>query len=653
MGGKVIRQVMIFAALAGASAAGKTSATSLQQEFDLATKLFESERWSEAARAYSMLRERLTHAPSGAGAVASLREGYALFRLDRRDEALERLEAGLAGISNSPSLASDRALGNGALAIIYEAQLQYALAQRHYERALIDTGPAADKVGLITGLARTAMFDSPDDALSALNRALSMVPPNSEADRRTRATILTLRGRAHLNAGRFAPATDDLTKATDLLGGLTRRVDAADLTARSDLGIAALLAGDEEAAHRYLAYTGAGQSNMGGLPKPKAANFFDCFDEYTPEDKVIVEFGIDNEGNPVGPHPIYASKPGRLATDAAGLIGTWRWSPVSIKDMSPLLRSVVRVELHCMSPLFDDVDTYSNTPRWVWLAKEGVTRFKTDRRTSYRAGLDILRRALADREASGEPESIQILPLLDALASHVLVSASETIELRKRELAVARAAKAPAAAIAEYELILAYAESAAAPRQVRLDRVRSLLRDPSLAGDSHATAFLKYNLSRLLSSQNQRDEAERLLREVADDTSLPPTDRERVVANRFLFELARNRQDYSGARGYLAQAQSAVGPCGVAQVTARPQNNSSAFPNHALRWGFEGWAATQFDLSSRGLPQEAKLLAAYPPLVFSDAARRVIATQRFRIDNAATATGGCVGQSEWLTFLLR
>ena len=49
----------------------------------------------------------------------------------------------------------------------------------------------------------------------------------------------------------------------------------------------------------------------------------------------------------------------------------------------------------------------------------------------------------------------------------------------------------------------------------------------------------------------------------------------------------------------------------------------------ALRWGFEGWAISQYDVDAEGRTQNTRTVVAYPPFVFGPAANGIIKGARY------------------------
>ena len=236
------------------AASAQTPAISVQQAFDQATVAYEDAKWPEALVAYTELEKRLTK-PGRSLAITRLRKGIVLQQLRRYEESQAALRDALPLLpANDPSLTRDRYEGTLALAYSAEALHQPIAAIEAFAAAEPIVADAPSRISAVIGQARIDTYLDPAQSVMLTNRAIAMSETFKARDKRYAGQLYTLRGRALLNLGRYAEARADLDKAVGLLGGLTMHVSASDLAARSDLAIAALLAGDGLAAKKYLAY---------------------------------------------------------------------------------------------------------------------------------------------------------------------------------------------------------------------------------------------------------------------------------------------------------------------------------------------------------------------------------------------------------------
>ena len=146
----------------------------------------------------------------------------------------------------------------------------------------------------------------------------------------------------------YAEALDELRRAKDRLGGMSTRVDLADIVARSDLGIAALLAGREDEARRALAYAGAGYQQTGfdpgGRMEPPP-----CGNGLEPGDVAVVEFSIRNDGSVGYATPIYSSRHGEVAIAFAAAVRELVLEP-GVSSPKSRRCSATRFASNCAAP---------------------------------------------------------------------------------------------------------------------------------------------------------------------------------------------------------------------------------------------------------------------------------------------------------------
>lgn len=167
-------------------------------------------------------------------------------------------------------------------------------------------------------------------------------------DKKVEAQLHTIRGRALLNAGQFATARKELDRAIELLGGLGLKVGIFDLAARSDLAIAALLAGDNASAKKYLAYSASGTLDDGfargaNMEPPECG----VATGLRPDDVAVVEFGISDDGTVSYATPVYASRPGPAVAEFARAAASWSWAPGLLAKIPALFRAMTRIEMRC------------------------------------------------------------------------------------------------------------------------------------------------------------------------------------------------------------------------------------------------------------------------------------------------------------------
>ena len=600
----------------------------VQQQFDAASAALEAENWAEALRLFELLEARLQTGNPRSLAITRTRKGAVLFELGRIEEADQALRNGLPGLpSGDETLQEDRYHALLTLARIAEHALHYQEAQQRYRTAAAVPLPEFDKLAAYRGLVQTKLFDDPEAALADADRALAVIAAAAPEDRQIEGQFHTLKGRALLNLGRFREARAELEHAMRQLGNLTLRVDRADLVARSDLAIAALLAGDTQAAQRYLAYTGAGRFRRGALGADAGNELPPCGPDLAPNDVAIIEVSVLNDGTVGNVVPIYASRRGPSALTFARAVASWKFESERLEDIPPLLRSVARLELRCthFAPeRYPGAD--GRPPQWrerhSSLARSAVT-------PSGVPPLATLRRHLAALE--GEPASADRADLLLSLGYHPGVPASESAAYLRRALPMMAASGAPPTAVARVALAIAPAERNAREGAGRRDPpdFLGLLSLPTVRDDPQVTALVRLAEGRRLYGDEQDLRAIALAQEVRRMPGIAPGSPADVQALELLAASHAARGEPEAAR----LARQAIGPgaraCPIPARQRRSRASTHDFPNDALHWGFEGWAVQEALATEDGRPTDVRTVIGYPPFVFSEAGRTIGARSRY------------------------
>ena len=647
-----VKPVLLAALIAGASPlCGQTagSAGTAQQQFDAGSAALDAGEWDRALGIYDALEKRLKPSPSLG--LVRLRKGEALVALARMEEAAASIRLGLQHVDEkNASHHEDLARANFVLGKVSENALDYVGALAHYRAAERLSNLDAWRLKGIAAQVRTeAFFDAPA-AVAHADRAMALAT-EMKADERTIGGLEILKGRALLNAGRFKEAETILLSAVKRNGGLTRKVDAADLASRSDLAIASLLGGDDEAGRRYMAYTGAGQLpdafTMGAEMVPPS-----CAEHgLSPEDVAVVEFGVGSDGAVSSAFPIYASRQGESALAFARAVSRWSWTPEQVTKIPPLFRAMTRIEMRCSTAderpsitqlLQGDFDS--------WVTAQGLGAMEESR--SDAVALPLEQAELARREAAHGPSDARLLPPLLALADNLLTPVDQRPALYGRALDIARRAEAPGTVIA---LLSAWQRTGEAQAKGDWDTPDQspLLNDPAVARDPRARAAVLLMQSDALLSRKKRTSARPLLEQVKAIPGLDRLDPFRVGA---LIRLA----GIDAAEGELASARAAYEETGLSEqqcalvdvqpVRTRSGGSANDFPNDALRWGFEGWAVPEFDVTAKGESVNVRTTIAYPPFIFGPASEKIV--DRFRYSQSYRPEGslGCGGLRQSIGF---
>jgi tetratricopeptide (TPR) repeat protein len=642
---------LLLAALVPAAVAQTPAGQpSVQQQFDAASAALQQQAWDEALRVFETLEARLLALGNKRSlALVRVRKAEALVGLRRDPEAEQAIRLGLPALpTDDTTLREDRYLAFIYLGEIAERALDYGEALNNYRAAQPLAPDLARSTRAVRGLIQTGMFHDAPAALDRANAAIAAAMAEAPRSKRLEASFRTLKGRVLLNLGRFAEARTELKQAVELLGGLSRKVDAADLAARSDLAIAALLDGADEEARKYLAWTGAGHwpeaFARGSEMKPPP-----CGGEVRPDDVAVVEFSILDDGSIGHATPVYSSRQGSNALAFARAVAGWSWPPERLTEIPLLFRTLTRVELRCSTasePMA--VTDLLRAELDQWLLASGHPASPGEGRSDARR-LKPLQEALAlTQSASAGRDSLALLPILADLADNSVAGEEERRDALVRGLALARTHDAPATALAWLAVNRARPEQGWGRAYYRkyAESLRGLLGQPDIARDSRAAAAVRVELADALYRASDEAAAAAMLNGTLRESGLAAADPLGKAAQARLAAVLLAAGKAAEARAALAAAGLRSDQCELLDSPPRLRNSatsSSDFPIEALRWGFEGWALIEFDIDAEGNTHNPRTAVAYPPFVFGKAASKLV--ERFRFDPVLRPQGsrGCGG----------
>lgn len=637
--------------------AGQTQQPSIQQQFEAASDALGSRKWEDALSIFESLEKRLATNPRSIGLV-SVRKAEALTALGRDEEAEKALLSGLAALpENDPSLAEDRLLGRLALALINERALDYGEALRLYRHAHDEAHEPSTRLRSMLGLIRTEMFYDGTAALANADRALALIASQPEGSKSLTGAVRILKGRTLLNLGRIKEGRAELETAVRELGGLTLKVDAADISARSDLALAALLDKDRQAAQRYLAYTGAGRLpdgfRMGEAMTPPACG---GDGDLRPDDVAVVEFSIRPDGSVGTALPIYASREGDSALAFARAVAQWSWTPEAMASVPTLFRLLTRVELRCTmaderpSPvdmLIPDAER--------WLAARDVAPAPTLPDSDARQ-VKILVDELARRETQFGENAIQLLPILSGLASNRVISLEAANAHGRRAFAIARAHEAPPAVLGFFGM---KAASAGFGRRIRAGKttppdLSALLADSTIASDPRAEAAIRLTSAEMQYRWNKDVRAAIAhLIAIRDLPGLSPLDPFRTAALARLSSLQFVSGQAEQAQESFRLSGLTANQCALLDTPPRKKSGSASsndYPEEALNWGFSGWTAQEYDIRPDGKTTNVRTIVSYPPFVFGAAGNTIAKRLTFEKSFRPEGDLGCSGAIQRMVF---
>ncbi len=629
--------------------AAPAASQNAQARFDAASKAASDGQCAEAVRGFATLagsRNALL------AAAVDVRNGRCLIELGRAAEGKAAIERGL------PVLV---AKGEAFAGDVYEAQMALGrLAQREfaYDDAVRAFAAAAaqvrgaDRIPALLRLAQAALFDRDGRALAATDEALRLAAATPDIGKKNLAAVQTIRARVLLNEGRTKEAYAMLKDSLAKQGGLTNRVGASDIATRSDLAIAALKSNDRAGARMYLAYTGAGR--VQNTPFTTSASMAPptCGDGgLTPEDEAIVEFSLEEDGHVAGVAPVYATGGRDKAVAFARAVTGWSWRAEDAKKIPALFRHTTRVELRCVKgDRAPALTAPLNEATEAWLAQKGAGE-PAWAGMSAASALPLQRAALAEATARGDrPRQAQAAL---ALAGSPVVAQAEKPLLHATAQAAVDAARAPV----PVRGLVAILSADASYDEVERERsgLRALLARPDMAGDPLTAATLRLLIAQPRGRKGPPEDAGALLRQVSGDATLPAQHPLRVAALLAEANVLAAKGDLNGARTVFDRTGLTSEQCatiGLTPAMRRTGAGSNDFPMEAVRLGFEGWVRTAFDIAADGRTVAPRVVIAYPPFIFDEAANGIARDARYTSTFRPAGALACSGEQQSVRFLL-
>jgi tetratricopeptide (TPR) repeat protein len=643
----LVGAAMVATTLFAPSAIGAPS-SGPQAAYDAAQAAYDKRDWATAIAGFTpLLPSDPSHRLSRSQAVIASRLGDALVHADRREEATAWLDRVIADVPADDADTRDHAwLWRGDAA---RSGFDYPAAVAAYDHVFDDPQMAQDVLTLLNagvGLAYVDVTRDPAHVAAVLDKLLARLDLPTTVGTDILAEVEDLRARAAINLGDRNAAQHWIERALNHSGGLTTgHVSVGQATIRDDAAIIARLRNDDEDTRKYLTYTGAGHMKSmdwighvdGDLPV--------CGGEVAPQDSVVVQFYLGDDGKVAGALPVYASKAGDDGQIFAETVSHWRWNPADLRDVDPYYRFTLRLELRCATrPPPDQLGKPYEAALQSWLSSLGLPDGKLRYNEPFAPTRD-------SRESPGlhQADGAGIAALFK------IVPASPEGRLHFSQMLDTIHAPPPALAA----LIMRIAKA----NGYRGHSIRSdgRLRSEALAAmqpafrarfpDSAANAWLI--LEQALADEDSGDfaNAPALLQAVIDTpaATLADDDPVRQVAILHLALSKARAGDPGAAHARLAAANLDAERCTLFDTHPVPASvdiASSQFPMDALRWRFEGYVQESYDILANGHVANIRTVLAYPPFVFSQDTERAVASFRYLPPSIGDAPVGCQGETK-------
>jgi len=647
-----MRYVVAFLSALACSCAGPCLAApagSAQATYDAAQAAMDKGDWPAAADGFrSLIPTNLGAELNRPHAVIAGRLAAALMHLGRFDEARVMGERAVRSLpDNDPELADALLTTADATRAGYD----YPAAAQFYRRAI----EAAAKAGNVpvalsarAGFSVLAATMDPGAVQAVLSPIFSDKALMSGLDKGSLAYAEDLWARAAMNGGDLPTALKWIDKAVQDSGGLTTQVTLAQIAIRNDAAIISSLRKNDEETRKYLAYTGAGHLTNsdwihqydGALPVCGLGT------DVRPDDTVVVQFSIADDGHVTEAMPIYASRPGLIGATFAQSVSKWQWDPASLKGVKPFWRNALVLQLRCQSrPSPEGFGKPVRTALNAWLSSKGVDT--SDHPDSFvaptdpRLGVDgpaaipALLGRIDSRDPDRKAHAAQLRAILDKYgappAAYALLIQNE-------------------AGIAAY-----HAGSFKAQQQASAASYGQAV--PAFRGrypDDAATAFLLLNWALTLEDSGDFRKAYPLLQSVAamPAATLPQDAPMRKVALLHIAMVGQRIGD-PGASHALASSGISADECTLFDthpIATSMSIASSQFPQEAYRWHFEGHVRESYDIAEDGRVANVRTIVAYPPFIFSESTERAVRQFRYIPPKIGDEAVGCTGETQSVNY---
>ena len=648
----------LIAAVA-ATTAQALAAPSMQNAFDAATKAWSEGRCAEAVAAFDALAATPAAKRNGTVAAAiAVRRGMCLARLGRADEAEADIRRGIGTLAAKPeTFGAEVRDAYRQLARLALARLDYDAGITAADHALaLSTG--VERVLPLVQLAALTRFDGDGAAIRYSAEALQLTEAMPNVTKAEIAAAQIAAARALMAAGRTGEADALLKRALANNGGLTSKTTLDDVATRYDLSQTALLKKDMDSARLYLAYTGAGRLKDVPFARAEKIDVPQCGEVpgLTPDSSAVIELSLDEDGVVTRAEPVFAQGGREVALAFARAVRNWSWSPEAAKAIPPFYRLITRVELRCTrAGEGGDIDLPLATATAAWLEgrgvapspegmreADGVARWRAAAGGSDAAALDANLR-LAQSPLSLAADRVDAAARAQALA--VTLGAPQTVRTRAA-IIVVQNARDP---LRDFEWRREIAREDAA--------FRALLARPEVAAEPVGAATLRLRIVQLYQWDRKAvlPDAAALLAAVADARDLPEHHPLKINALLSQANAAATRGDLAAAAAAFARTNLSEQQCaliGPTPTIASSGASSSLYPTELMQMGFEGWARIEYDIGADGRTARQRTLIAYPPFLFGDPAKAMIAKTRFARSYRPETSVACAANQTSFRFLL-
>ena len=642
------------------ASAGKAS---LQQQFDTASAAWEKNDCATALPLFAALASDPHFKPGTLpSSVIALRQGLCLIQTGHGDEGEAMVATALPGVrAGGQGFDGDVAIAEYQLGVQAMSRWDHDTALPHLRASLAlehDTG----RLKALGQIAQLTAFDGGREGLDAVDEALRLLQgAGASPNKAVVAQWHALHARILLNQGDVKGGRAELKTALALAGGEKDNINLAEALLRADVAQAAMLDHDKDEAYRFMALSGAGRIEKSPFARAKVMEPPSCGPDtgLTPQDSAVVQFSIGDDGLVSDAQPIYATGNYAKASAFARAVTTWAWAPQDAANIPAFFRAASRIELRCTnadgngggaSPIVPLRQRFAAWAKGIKGPYTSLLNSGDDKPVAWPA---LVAAAQAAQDHADGAAELAIRTLMAPVDLRPATAVRASID-RARLLAQG-GNWPPAVSNAALVLLTAVTPDQTGRRSsgaVASSALLTLADGPALAQDALAQDTALLLAVSLPAKAPDTLKADQILQRVAGDG--------RLGDHHPLRQFAQLRLASDAARqGDLTQAQSLFQATGLsaeqcALIGPKPAiisgAHSSDFPTDALRWGFEGWVRTEFDIQADGHTADVRAVASYPPFIFADAAQRIGRGARYQSSFRPDGGAACSANNQMINF---
>jgi hypothetical protein len=183
--------------------------------------------------------------------------------------------------------------------------------------------------------------------------------------------------------------------------------------------------------------------------------------------------------------------------------------------------------------------------------------------------------------------------------------------------------------------------------------LRALLADPFVKSDPLSASTVRLLIASPAYRTAPPGDAKLLLEAVIREPGLPLRHPLKIAAMLAQANVLAQARDPEGARVVFDRTGLTTEQCalvGLQPALKHSGADSSDYPAAAARLGFEGWVLMEYDITADGRTATHRVVTAYPPFIFDEAATGISRTMRYAVTYRPPGGLACSGERQSIVF---